>query len=81
MVTNPLGDGPGLWPGSGRFYGAVSEQGFIQQPGNPGNNGYIGQVKNIPAKAPGRPYQCERAEIRHRSIGEAVDGIADGAAR
>jgi hypothetical protein len=28
--------------GSGRFCGAVHNQGFIQQTGHPGNDGYIG---------------------------------------
>ena len=29
-------------PGSGRFFGALPNQGFIQQANDPGNDGYIG---------------------------------------
>ena len=36
---------------SGRFCGAVPEQGFIQQTGHPGNDGYIGKVKDVPVEA------------------------------
>src|SRR4051812_5446389 len=33
--------------GSGRFCGMNPEHGIIQQPQNPGNDSYIGEVKNI----------------------------------
>src|SRR3954469_19859434 len=37
---------------SGRFCGTAREQGLIQQADNPGNDGYISEVKNIPVKPP-----------------------------
>src|SRR3954466_13392149 len=38
---------PALWPGSGRFCGAIPHQGFIQKARYAGNNGRVRQVENV----------------------------------
>ena len=50
---------------------------FIQQADNPGNDGDIGEVKNVPVKAPIRRGNVEKDEIGNPAIGQAVDGIAN----
>src|SRR3954452_10934829 len=77
LWPDPSAIGTGLWSGSGRFYGAISEQGFIQQPDHPDNNGDIGEVKNIPAEVPGRGGDMEMGEVENRPISQAVDGVAN----
>src|SRR4051812_48899791 len=56
-------------PGSGRFWGAVPPQGFIQEPGHPGNDGYIRDVKDVPIEAPGGGFGVQQHEIGHRAVG------------
>src|SRR5262245_40347133 len=63
--------------GSGRFCGAVRSQGVIQQPNNPGNDGHIGEVKNIPIEVPIRRGHVKKDEIGDTTISQSIDGIAD----
>src|SRR6476646_2443073 len=65
---------------SGRFCGAIRCQRLIQQANNPGNDGYIGQVKNIPIELPIRRRNVEKDEIGDPSIGQTVYGVAKGSA-
>ena len=51
-----------LSPGSGRFWGAFPLEGFIQEDAHTGNDGYIGQVKNVPIEAPGGGFQVQQHE-------------------
>src|SRR5262245_10966256 len=63
--------------GSGRFCGAVRSQGGIQQANNPGNDGHVGQVKNIPNEVPIRPGNVKKHEIGDPTISQSIYGIAD----
>src|SRR3954471_7954249 len=67
-------------PGSGRFCGGYPEEGVIQQGRYPGNNGHIGEVEHVPIEGFSRDLDVKQGEIDHCAIGEAVDGITDGAA-
>src|SRR5262249_23347369 len=63
--------------GSGRFCGAVHYKRVIQQADNPGNDGYIREVKNVPVKAPVGRGNVEKDEIGDPPVGQAVDGVAE----
>src|ERR1700687_6293992 len=67
-------------PGSGRFCGGYPQEGVIQQGRYPGNNRPVGKVKHVPIDGISPDLDVEQGEIDHRAIGEAVDGVADGAA-
>src|SRR5450759_338043 len=67
-------------PGSGRFCGGYPQEGIIQQGRYPGNNRHIRKVKHVPSEGFSSDLDVEQGEIHHRAIGEAVDGVADGAA-
>src|SRR5262245_35553071 len=62
--------------GSGRFCGAVRSQGVIQQPNNPGNDGHIGEVKNIPIEVPIGRGNVKKDEIGDPTIGQPIDCVA-----
>src|SRR5262245_56002395 len=49
--------------GSGRFCGVFRGQRLIQQTNNPGNDGYVGEVKNVPIELPIRRRNVEKDEI------------------
>src|SRR5260370_39585427 len=66
-------------PGSGRFCGGYPQEGVIQQGRYPGNNRRVGKVKHVPIEGISPDLDVEQGEIDHRAIGEAVDGVADGA--
>src|SRR5882757_730767 len=66
-------------PGSGRFCGGYPQEGIIQQGRYPGNNGHIGEVEHVPIEGFSRDLDVKQGEIDHCAIGEAVDGVADGA--
>src|SRR6476620_9071577 len=63
--------------GSGRFWGVVTPYGFIQEAGDPGNDGYIGEVKDVPIKAPSSGFDVQQHKIGHRTVDQAVDAIAE----
>jgi hypothetical protein len=45
------------------------DQGFIQQPNNPGNDGYVGQVENVPVEPPIRCRNVKKDEIGDPTVG------------
>src|SRR5262249_11251515 len=63
--------------GSGRFCGAVHYKRVIQQADNPGNDGYIREVKNVPVKAPVGRRNVEKDEIGNPPVGQPVDGVTE----
>src|SRR6266436_9539880 len=67
-------------PGSGRFCGGYPQEGIIQQGRYPGNNRDVGKVKHVPIEGLAPDLEVKQGEIDYRAIGEAVDGVADGAA-
>src|SRR6516165_5253091 len=66
--------------GSGRFCGAFPCQRLIQQANNPSNDGHIGQVENVPVELPICRRNVKKDEIGNPTIGQTVDGVADGPA-
>src|SRR5947207_2450693 len=52
-----------FWRRSGRFCGTVAQSGLIQESANAGNDRCIGEVKDIPVKAPTGYVQMEKDEI------------------
>src|ERR1700676_2437968 len=66
-------------PGSGRFCGGYPQEGIIQQRRYPGNNRHVGKVKHVPIEGFSPDLEVEQGEIDHRAVGDAVDGVADGA--
>src|SRR6266704_3427215 len=67
-------------PGSGRFCGGYPHEGIIQQGRYAGNNRDVGKVKHVPTEGMAPDLEVKQGEIDHRAIGEAIDGVADGAA-
>src|SRR5262249_34459988 len=47
------------------------------QPDDPGNDGHVGKVKNVPIEAEACGIDVKQHEIHHPTIGDAVDGVAD----
>src|SRR5215831_8831109 len=62
---------------SGRFLGAFPNQGFIQQTNDAGNDGGVGEVKDVPAELPSCGGNVKKHEIGDPAISQPVDGIAD----
>src|SRR5450631_3083587 len=79
-LTNNLNSEGPYQPGSGRFCGGNPQQGIIQQGRNASNNRHVGKVKHVPIEGISPDLDVEQGKIDHRAIGEAVNGVADGAA-
>ncbi len=77
QAISPSPQTSALCPRSGHFCGAVSPPGIIQQTDHPGNDGRIGQIEHVPFEAEACGSQVQQDEIRHRAVGDAVDGVAD----
>src|SRR5215469_10563051 len=69
-----------LWPGSGRFCGAVPEYRFIQESRHSGNDCGVGKVKDIPIEMDGLRADVEQHEVGDPFMQERINAVADGAA-
>src|ERR1700687_593561 len=67
-------------PGSGRFCGGFPPGGGIPQRAYARNKRNVGKVKHVPIDGISPDLDVQQGEIDHRAIGEAVDGVAEGAA-
>src|SRR5512145_2472891 len=61
-----------LWPGSGRFCGAVAQEGLVQEADHAGDDGHVGEVEDVPPEAEARRGEVQEHEIRHRAVGKTV---------
>src|SRR5215467_9614978 len=66
-----------FWPGSGRFCGAVPDQGLVKEPDHPGDDGHVGEVEDVPVVPAPPDLQVEQGEIHHPRPMQPIGGVAD----